>query len=47
MSEARGRVRSALIGSGLALPARRITINPAPADLPKTVRDNRKAVKAA
>jgi magnesium chelatase family protein len=29
------RVRSALIASGLALPARRITINLAPADLPK------------
>src|SRR2546421_5525905 len=35
VSEARGRVRSALIGSGLALPARRITVNLAPADLPK------------
>jgi magnesium chelatase family protein len=33
-SEARERVRSALIASGLALPAR-ITINLAPADLPK------------
>jgi len=28
-------VRSALIASGLALPARRITVNLAPADLPK------------
>lgn len=35
VSEARERVRSALITSGLALPARRITINLAPADLPK------------
>ena len=36
VSEARERrVRSALIASGLALPARRITINLAPADLPK------------
>lgn len=35
MSEARERVRSALITSGLALPARRITVNLAPADLPK------------
>ena len=35
MSEARERVRSALIASGLALPARRITVNLAPADLPK------------
>src|ERR1700752_515161 len=35
VSEARERVRSALIASGLALPARRITVNPAPADLPK------------
>src|ERR1700749_2798189 len=32
---ARERVRSALIASGLALPARRITINLAPADIPK------------
>ena len=32
---ARERVRSALIASGLALPARLITINVAPADLPK------------
>src|SRR5215467_12053310 len=35
VSEARERVRSALIASGLALPVRRITINLAPADLPK------------
>jgi magnesium chelatase family protein len=35
VSEARERVRSGLIASGLALPARRITINLAPADLPK------------
>ncbi len=35
VSEARERVRSARIASGLALPARRITINLAPADLPK------------
>jgi magnesium chelatase family protein len=35
VSEARERVRSALITSGLALPARRITVNLAPADLPK------------
>ena len=35
VSEARERVRSALIASGLALPARRITINLAPADMPK------------
>ncbi len=33
VSEARERVRSALIASGLALPARRITVNLAPADL--------------
>jgi magnesium chelatase family protein len=31
----RGRGRSALIASGLALPARRITVNLAPADVPK------------
>lgn len=35
VSEARERVRGALIASGLALPARRITVNLAPADLPK------------
>ena len=35
VSEARERVRSALIASGLALPAQRITVNLAPADLPK------------
>src|SRR5450631_4897218 len=35
VSEARERVRSALIASELALPARRITVNLAPADLPK------------
>ncbi len=35
VSEARERVRSALVASGLALPARRITVNLAPADLPK------------
>jgi magnesium chelatase family protein len=35
VSEARERVRSALIASGLALPAPRITVNLAPADLPK------------
>src|SRR6201987_812152 len=35
VSEARERVRSALSASGLALPARRIAVNLAPADLPK------------
>jgi magnesium chelatase family protein len=35
VSEARERVRAGLIASGLALPARRITVNLAPADLPK------------
>src|ERR1700685_350308 len=35
VSEAKDRVRAALIASGLALPARRININLAPADLPK------------
>src|SRR3954465_5230233 len=35
VSEARERVRAALSASGLALPARRITVNLAPADLPK------------
>ena len=35
VSEAKERVRAALVASGLALPARRITVNLAPADLPK------------
>jgi magnesium chelatase family protein len=35
VSEARERVRAALVASGLALPARRIIVNLAPADLPK------------
>jgi len=35
VSEARERVRAALHASGLALPAKRITVNLAPADLPK------------
>ena len=34
VAESRERVRAALIASGLALPARRITVNLAPADLP-------------
>src|SRR3712207_6437921 len=35
VAESRERVGSALIASGLALPAKRITVNLAPADLPK------------
>src|SRR4026209_866728 len=35
VSEAKGRVRTALIASGLALPARRMTVNLAPADPPQ------------
>ena len=35
VGESRERVRSALTASGLALPAKRITVNLAPADLPK------------
>src|SRR5687768_16951461 len=35
VAESRERVRAALVASGLALPARRITVNLAPADLPK------------
>ncbi|RXF75675.1 YifB family Mg chelatase-like AAA ATPase [Hansschlegelia zhihuaiae] len=35
VSEARERVRAALVATGLALPPRRITVNLAPADLPK------------
>src|SRR5262245_23330803 len=35
VGESRERVRAALTAVGLALPARRITVNLAPADLPK------------
>src|SRR5262245_9968803 len=35
VSEAKERVRASMIASGLALPARRITVNLAPADQPK------------
>lgn len=35
VGESRERVRSALVSSGLALPSKRITVNLAPADLPK------------
>jgi hypothetical protein len=35
VAESRERVRSALIASSLALPAKRITVNLAPADMPK------------
>ena len=35
VAESRERVRSALIASGLSLPPKRITVNLAPADLPK------------
>ncbi|MDQ4136209.1 MAG: ATP-binding protein, partial [Pseudomonadota bacterium] len=35
VAESRERVRAALVDSGLALPAKRITVNLAPADLPK------------
>lgn len=35
VGESRERVRAALAASGLAMPARRITVNLAPADLPK------------
>jgi magnesium chelatase family protein len=35
VGESRERVRSALMASGLAMPAKRITVNLAPADLPK------------
>lgn len=35
VGESRERVRSALVASGLALPAKRITVNLAPADMPK------------
>ena len=35
VAESRERVRAALSASGLALPAKRVTVNLAPADLPK------------
>jgi magnesium chelatase family protein len=35
VGESRERVRSALIASGLSMPAKRITVNLAPADMPK------------
>jgi magnesium chelatase family protein len=35
VAESRERVRSALVASGLALPAKRITVNLPPADMPK------------
>ena len=35
VGESRERVRAALLASGLALPAKRVTVNLAPADLPK------------
>src|SRR5699024_7775602 len=35
VKEARDRVRSALLNSGFEFPAKRITVNLAPADLPK------------
>ena len=35
VAESKERVRAALTASGLAMPAKRITVNLAPADLPK------------
>ena len=35
VAESRERVRSALVATGLSLPAKRITVNLAPADMPK------------
>lgn len=35
VNEARDRVRSALLNTGFTFPAKRITVNLAPADLPK------------
>jgi len=35
VAESRERIRSALIASGLAMPAKHVTVNLAPADLPK------------
>jgi magnesium chelatase family protein len=35
VAESKERVRSAMVASGLAMPAKRITVNLAPADLPK------------
>ncbi len=39
VKEARDRVRSAIINSGYSFPAKKITINLAPADLPKEAGD--------
>ena len=36
VKESKERVRSAILNSGLEFPTRRITVNLAPADLPKT-----------
>ncbi len=36
VKESRDRVRSAILNSGFEFPAKRITVNLAPADLPKT-----------
>jgi magnesium chelatase family protein len=41
VAESRERVRSALVASGMAMPAKRITVNLAPADLPKEGRGHR------
>jgi magnesium chelatase family protein len=46
VSEERERVRSALIASGLALPARRITLNLAPADFAQGRQSLRSADRA-
>ena len=37
VAESRERVRAALNASGLAMPAKRVTVNLAPADLPSEV----------
>jgi magnesium chelatase family protein len=46
VSEARERVRAALMASGLALPARRITVNLAPAEPPQGRQPLRSADRA-
>jgi magnesium chelatase family protein len=43
VAESRERVRAAFAGLGLALPARRIIVNLAPADLPKEGSHSRSA----
>lgn len=44
--ESKDRVRSALLNAGFDFPARRITLNLAPADLPKDCEEQRYLIKS-